>query len=155
MLKPTAPPPAGRRLSLGADHPMYTFADFVEALSSPTASERNAAAVVLMDLADPRAIQPLVAAIEHPSNLNARGTLVYALSVFDCSGRFGQLFRWALEGGYEASGESLSIIREQGLRPTEKECALCKEALAVAEVNSGIDAALKEELMNFLREGDG
>ena len=134
---------------------MPTFDNLVASLSSPNAKERNAAAVSLMDMGDPRAVQPLVEAIENPLNLNARGTLIYALSAFDCSERFEQLFGWALEGGYEASSESLSIIHDQGIQPTAEGLVRSKAALAASAQIEGFDARLNEELLVLLGEVDG
>lgn len=134
---------------------MPTFDELVAVLSSPVASERNAAAIALMDMADMRAVQPLIQALDNLDNRNARGTLVYALSAFDCSGRFEQLFRWALEGGYEASSEALSIIHDQEIRPTEEDLMRSRAALEVAVQDASFDSSLREELQALVGEIDG
>ncbi|MDM4768546.1 hypothetical protein [Pelomonas sp. SE-A7] len=134
---------------------MPTFNDLVAALSSPIASERNKAAVALMDIADSRAVQPLIHAIENPDNRNARGTLVYALSAFDCSGRFAQLFGWALEGGFETSNESISILHDQEIIPSEEDLLRSRAALEVAAQKACFDSKLKEELLALLGGVDG
>lgn len=100
-----------------------------------------------MDIADSRAIEPLVQAIEKKSNHNCRGSLIYALSAFDCEGRFLQLFTWALEGGYEASIEALCIIKDQKLKPTEIELKNCKYLMAAA---ADVDVKLLSELDDLL-----
>ena len=111
---------------------MPTFVELVTALSSRDANERNEAAISLMDLGDPVALEPLISAIENPSNRNARGTLIYALSAFDCSGRFYQLFTWALQGGYEASCETIELMHSQKLKPMPDDLQKCRTLLLSA-----------------------
>lgn len=128
-----------------------SFTELVAILASSSPGERNAAAIALMDLGDPRAMEPLIQAIELPQNRHARGTLVYALSAFDCIGRFAQLFSWALQGGYEASGEALTIIREQGLVPTALDSVQCRGLLAAASKELGdVDEELLAELQGLI-----
>lgn len=133
---------------------MDSYEKAVAALSSSDPGERNSAAMVLMDLADPKAVPRLIAAIECAENRLARGTLIYALSAFDCSGRFEQIFSWALEGGFEASCESLTIIRDQKLRPTPQEFARCLSALKEASTIE-TDELLLQELEALLEEENG
>ncbi len=130
---------------------MIPFDKAVAALSSSDASERNSAAIMLMDLGNPVAVPPLIAAIECGENRQSRGTLIYALSAFDCSGRFEQLFSWALDGGFEASCEALSIIRDQKLRPTSQEFGRCLRAVRAAS-SSEADDELVEELEALLED---
>ena len=101
-----------------------------EELSAHSPIVRNAAAIELMDSSLVEAVPVLIEAIERPENRNARGTLIYALSAFDCSIRFCQLFRWAAEGGYEATGVAISIIREQDLQPLRAELVVCEDILS-------------------------
>jgi len=131
---------------------MTNFTEIVDALSSKSPNERNRAAIALMDIADSRAIEPLVQAIEKKSNRNCRGSLIYALSAFDCEGRFFQLFTWVLEGGYEASIEALSIIRDQKLKPTVIELKNCKHLMATAV---DVDVKLLSELDDLLKLKNG
>jgi hypothetical protein len=102
----------------------------VARLASTDAAERNDAAIKLMDLGDAAAVEPLVAAIELPSNRSARGTLVYALSAFRCDGRFLQLLSWACEGAYEVAVASMSIVEDQGLAPSPAQLAQCEAVVA-------------------------
>jgi len=117
---------------------------------SPDANIRNEAAIALMDFGDPKAVAPLVAAIEVVENRKARGTLIYALSSFDCSSRFSQIFRWAIEGGFEASHEAMSILRKQGLTPNEVEREACLILLSRAENETDLDEDLRDELSSLL-----
>jgi hypothetical protein len=108
---------------------MSSLVQLIASLKSSDPAVRNRAAIALMDQGDSKAVEPLVEAIERPENRLARGTLIYALSAFSCQGRFGQIFRWAVEGGYEASQEALSIIQGQHLRPRGEELEFCKALL--------------------------
>lgn len=106
------------------------------------------AAITLMDSGNPDAVEALVAAIEVVAYREARGTLIYALSGFDCSSRFSQIFRWAIEGGFEASHGAMSILRDQGITPTELER---EECLALfRDVQAQLDNDLLDELYTYL-----
>ena len=129
---------------------MPNFTELIESLASSDASTRNRAAIALMDLRDKAAIEPLIEAIERPANRNARGTLVYALSEFDCSERFAQLFRWALEGGYETSVEAISIIHNQQVRPACGDAAICHGWVESSRDQGGSDEELLDELSALL-----
>ena len=93
----------------------------IQDLESTDATVRNAAAIDLMDLGDERAVAPLLRAITNPENVNHRGTLVYALSAFNCEGFIELMVRLALTGNYEVSGEACSIIEESA---TSNDCVL-------------------------------
>lgn len=74
---------------------------------------RDTAAIQLMDLGDPSAAQPLIEAICVPENVNHRGTLVYALSAFDCLEHLALLVDLVLNGNYEVSSGAYQIIESQ------------------------------------------
>jgi hypothetical protein len=114
-------------------HLKKRFDAAVERLASTDATKRNKAAIELMDIGDAAAIDPLVAAIGHPANRSARGTLVYALSAFRCEGRFLQLLSWACEGGYEVALTSMSIVEDQDLSPSPEEMAQCESVVAALQ----------------------
>lgn len=133
---------------------MTDLRDAIRRLGSPRATERNQAAIELMDSNDPEAIEPLIQAIEKPENRTARGTLIYALSGFRCEGRFRQLFAWSTEGGYEASIESMAIIRDQALSPTAEDRLRCEQLIANLRERSNEDKGLLNllgELESILR----
>lgn len=117
---------------------------------SPDAKVRNIAAITLMDSRNPDAVKALVTAIEVVAYREARGSLIYALSGFDCSSRFSQIFRWAIEGGFEASHEAMSILRDQGITPTELERAECLALLREAQVQAQLGSDLLDELVTYL-----
>ena len=115
---------------------------------SPDAKIRNIAAITLMDSGNTDAVEARVTAIGVVAYREARGTLIYALSGFDGSSRFSQIFRWAVEGGFEALHEAMSILRDQGITPTELERAECLALLREAQVQW--DSDLLDELFTYL-----
>jgi hypothetical protein len=121
-------------------------------LQSTEWAVRNAAALELMDLGDPVAIEPLVCAIEHPSHRDARGSLIYALSAFRCEGRFVQLVGWACQGGYEAMMVSMSIIEEQALVAAPNERPRVAELLAELRRQALCGHAKAAERLRFLEQ---
>jgi len=88
-------------------------------LKSKDSRVRNTAAIKLMDIGDPSAVVPLFEAILNPENVNHRGTLVYALGVFDCSAHLSILVDLVLSGNFEVSAGAIDIIDEIPL--TEKQ----------------------------------
>ena len=106
--------------------------------------------MTLMDSGNPDAVEALVTAIEVVAYREALGTLIYALSGFDCSAHFSQIFRWAIEGGFEASHEAMSILRDQGITPTELEREECLALLREAQVQVRLDSDLLDELSTYL-----
>jgi hypothetical protein len=126
------------------------FSSALLEVKSFDAGKRNLAAITLMDSGNPEAIAALVEAIEVPAYRGARGTLIYALSGFDCSSRFSQIFRWAIEGGFEASCEALSILRDQGMTPTEVERQELSVLLRQAQDQAQLRDDLRDELMAFI-----
>jgi hypothetical protein len=120
------------------------------ALMSHDARIRNRAAIELMDSGNPEVVAALVAAIEKDDNRQARGTLIYALSGFDCSSLFSEIFRWAIEGGFEASHEAISILREQSIGLDDEERAECLRLLSAAHTSSNTDDDILDELRSLL-----
>lgn len=119
-------------------------------LAADDAQRRNAAALAIMDSGDARLVDDLIRAIENPAHRRARGTLIYALSAFPCTGRYTQLFRWAIEGGFEASSEAMSIIHDQQLAPDEHQYRECQELLQAALRDVAFDPELGAELGELL-----
>ncbi|AZZ92045.1 hypothetical protein EUZ85_15405 [Hahella sp. KA22] len=81
-------------------------------LESSDASIRNRSALELMELRDERAIEPLFLAITKAENINHRGTLVYALSAFNCEAFVEALVDIVLTGNFEVSVMAFSIIAD-------------------------------------------
>jgi hypothetical protein len=131
-------------------NPEEKFSSALLDVMSSDARIRNVAAITLMDSGNPKAAEALVAAIEISEYREARGTLIYALSGFDCSSRFSQIFRWAIEGGFEASHEALSILREQRMIPDETVRKECLTLLRRAQNKTELDGDLRDELLSLL-----
>ena len=74
---------------------------------------RNRAAMGLATLADSRAVEPLLHAINRPENLGANGTLVYALTQFDCRHLLKELFLIVFYQKYEAQLMALLALEDQ------------------------------------------
>ena len=91
---------------------MRELQSLIQDLESPESSIRDRAALDLMDLQDDSAIAPLLRAISKPENVNHRGTLVYALSAFNCEAFLETLVDLALSGNFEVSVGACSIITE-------------------------------------------
>ncbi|WP_420826960.1 HEAT repeat domain-containing protein [Aquipseudomonas campi] len=91
---------------------MRELQSLIQDLESPKSSIRDRAALDLMDIGDDSAIAPLLRAIFRPENVNHRGTLVYALSAFNCEDFLETLVDLALTGNFEVSAGACSIIAE-------------------------------------------
>ncbi len=94
------------------DPSMRPIQSLIQDLESSSWSIRDKAAIALMDLGDERAIQPLLCAIAKPENANHRGTLVYALSAFNCEAFVEKLVDLVLTGNFEVSTGAFAIIEE-------------------------------------------
>jgi HEAT repeat protein len=79
-------------------------------LESSNSSVRDKAALELMDRRDERAVEPLLRAIAQPENINHRGTLVYALSAFNCDAFLELLVDLVVTGNFEVSCGAFGII---------------------------------------------
>lgn len=98
-------------------------------LQSTDGRSRNRAAIVLRDIGDDLAIEPIVNAIGIPENCNNRGTLVYALQTLDCCYLFPLLFDLGIEGNYEVRSMALKILEEQDFEVTPVILAEAKNKL--------------------------
>lgn len=84
-------------------------------LKSSDSKIRDTAALELMNIASAVAISPLIEAIAKPENVNHRGTLVYALSAFDCLEHLEFLVDLVLTGNFEVSTGAFGIINDAKL----------------------------------------
>lgn len=87
----------------------------IENLKSPHSSIRDSAAVDLMVIGDITAVEPLIEAIRVPENVNHRGTLVYALSEFDCADHLRLLVDLVVTGNFEVTAGTLQILEKTSL----------------------------------------
>ncbi|GAA4009642.1 hypothetical protein GCM10022408_22190 [Hymenobacter fastidiosus] len=86
---------------------------YLHLLESDKANWRNKAASGLAQIADPQAIEPLLRAIQKPEARNRNGTLVYALTSFDCRHLLKELFLIVFYQGYEAQLMALIALEDQ------------------------------------------
>lgn len=91
---------------------MSDLQTLIDDLSSTTPAVRDKAALQLMDIGDPRAVEPLLQAIAQPLNVNHRGTLVFALGAFDCGPFLETLVDLALTGNFEVAIGASSLLEE-------------------------------------------
>ena len=85
----------------------------IPVLESEDALQRNRAALALRNIGDSRAAAPLWRSIQHASNRNKRGTMVYALEKLDCSQELGTVFDLLFYGSYEVRMHAGTILDEQ------------------------------------------
>jgi hypothetical protein len=85
----------------------------ISLLNQSAPAIRNGAALWLRDLADNRALVPLLAAIRNPITLNANGTMVWALHTLDCRHYLVELFEIIFYQGYEAKVMGMMVLDEQ------------------------------------------
>lgn len=71
---------------------------------------RNTIAVALRDIGDEAAVLPLIELLNHPKTLNNRGTLLYALEVFDCSAHLKTIVHLFLSGGFEVQATAYQLL---------------------------------------------
>ena len=89
-------------------------------LESTDSSVRDRAAISLMDIGDERAVLPLIKAIQMPENTNHRGTLVYALSAFNCLAHIKLLVNLILTANFEVATGSFQILEQSNLNKDQK-----------------------------------
>ena len=129
---------------------MDEHTQLLKALESADPEERDKAALCLRDIAA-TAVPALLRAIHEPANKNNRGTLAYALMVFNCSEHFSELFSLAITGNYEVQCHALSILQEQSFAPTTRELREAEQQLN--ELQQRQDTPSGTELLcNELRE---
>ena len=109
-------------------------------LSSNDSGLRDKSAIELMDIGNPIAVKPLIEAIKEPNNINHRGTLVYALSNFDCSEHLSFLVNLVLTGNFEVSTGAFQIINDIKLNKKQ-----------IATIESSLDKS--NELKEHNKEG--
>jgi HEAT repeat protein len=98
---------------------------------------RNSIAITLSDIGSEEAIEPLIDMINHPKTLGARGTLLYALKPFDCSGHLETLVFHLITGNFEVQAEAYQLIEAMNSEVSDevllKSILKVKDALNVIE----------------------
>ncbi|APR76807.1 Hypothetical protein A7982_02154 [Minicystis rosea] len=80
---------------------------------------RNAAALALSDMKEPRAFAALVALLRDERTQGNRGTLLYALGEYDCASILALLVDFVIDGDFEVSRQALSLIHGIGAEMDE------------------------------------
>ncbi|MFG3454423.1 HEAT repeat domain-containing protein [Stutzerimonas stutzeri] len=130
---------------------MRTVEIIIQDLESSNSSIRNKAALDLMDMQAEGAVEPLLKAISKPENVNHRGTLVYALTAFNCEQYLEVIVDLALTGNYEVAAEACSIISELKSSP-ENVNRLQKQLLKydAKKIITEHNHAAHQELLEFV-----
>lgn len=71
---------------------------------------RNTIAIILSDIGNNIAVEPIIKMLRHPKTLGYRGTLVYSLESLDYSSHLELLVKFVCEGNFEVSRQSLILI---------------------------------------------
>jgi hypothetical protein len=94
---------------------------FISLLDKENCNARNMAALGLHDLADNQALEPLLTAINKPSNQNSNGTMAYALDGLDCSEKLNEIFDLLFYGDAEVKMAATLILNNQDFCFTSEE----------------------------------
>jgi hypothetical protein len=90
-------------------------------------SLRNLASIALHDIADNRALEPLLKAINKPENRRYNGTMVYALQNLDCSEKLVDLFDLLFYHDYEVKMGVVPILTEQPFNFTDNDLEIINQ----------------------------
>ena len=114
---------------------------------------RDATALALRDLKDERAIKPLVSLIKDPKTARHRGTLVYALGIFDSAVILPFLVDLAMTSNFETRHEAFLAIESTFSAIDENVLQVCLKKVedALAQT-SGERAEWLTELIDLLNE---
>jgi hypothetical protein len=100
--------------------------------SSSDAAVRNAVALALSDLKDPRAFNVIVDLLKDDRTLGNRGTLLYALGAYDCSPVLPLLVEFVIEGNFEVSRQALALISGIETEVDERTWNSCTDRIRAA-----------------------
>lgn len=104
------------------------FQGMLDLLRSPDPWARHEAALVLADLGDDRAVEPLVTAFRNNDHTDNTGGFVFALLHLDCSRHFDFLTEIVLHRHYEVRMKALMILERQQFEVTGEEIAAARGA---------------------------
>lgn len=125
----------GAAQELASRHEGTASSRLLEVLrASGDAIVRNAVALALSDLKEPRAFEAIVDLLKDDRTLKSRGTLLYALEAYDCSPILPLLVEFVIEGNFEVSREALARISEIETEVDERTWTSCTERLRAALV---------------------
>lgn len=108
---------------------MNDFQKLIKDLESNDPIIRNESAIKLMDLGNIDAKKYLLNAINKLENYNNRGTLIYALSKFDCSDLFQFLIDLVFTNNYEVAWGASDILFSQKFYISDDDILVAKSKL--------------------------
>lgn len=154
-----AEPALDRLVAIGGDEVLEFFLSFLARTDVLLASR---ASIGLHDLADSRAVEPLMVAILKRENENFRGTMVYALANLDCSQLLPQLFDLLLYGNAEVKVGVMNIFDRQefdfdvadlnGIRAKWEDLQLPPEQCPDYEASKGRIKQCVEMFLTYLQD---
>ncbi|MDN7245564.1 hypothetical protein [Planococcus shenhongbingii] len=98
---------------------------------TPNKKLRDALAMALRDIGNEEAVFPLIDLINDPKTLGNRGTLLYALEPFDCTGHLETIVHHFLTGNFEVQAMAHQLLESMdGKVPSD---ALLKSLQKVKE----------------------
>ena len=115
---------------------MQPVGEKVRVLETAERGWRNRAAMGLAYLGDERAVAPLLRALQRPETRGCNGTMVYALTQFDCRYLLKELFQIVFQQGYEAQLMALMAIEAQDFEYSIEDVAVIQQQWAVAQLAS-------------------
>ena len=125
--------------------------DIINKLESRDSNIRNATAIELMDYGGEMAFECLVTALRKSDNRKRDGTLVYALTAFDCSTIFPLLFELSMSG-YENAQHAVDIMAEQKMCLSEEDLNAAQQLLDDYRINDPDEGGFKTELIGALED---
>lgn len=110
---------------------------------------RNLLAIELSDTQVPAAFDVLVDLVRSEHTKNSRGTLLYALGVFDCSSILTLLIGLVIEGNFEESRQAFALIEGIETELDENMWRSC-----VLQIDAAIEASTDERrpILESLKE---
>ena len=123
--------------------------------TSSDANVRNAAAIALSDLKDPRAFDIVVNLLNDDRTLKSRASLLYALGAYDCRSILPLLVEFVIGGNFEVSRQALALISgiegEVDDRTWERCIKTVRAAIPLASVER---LPLLNELLSLFEQGE-
>ena len=124
-----------------------------ERLTSDDGQSRNEAALKIMDSRPTWGLELLVSAVLNPRNHKNYGTLVYAMSAYDCSGHTDTLVKLMSRNNFEVRNTAADILVEQwvSFQALQREAVLTQIEQVVSQTASTEEAdffmSVRDELI--------
>ncbi len=119
------------------------------------AAVRNAAALALSDLKNPSAFTLLVDLLKSDHTRGSQGTLLYALGAYDCSPVLPLLVDLVIDGNFEVSRQTFSLISGIETELDDRVWKSCRERLRSAVIVATEDRRpILEELLKLFEQDE-